>query len=208
MHNSQCPKHQPFVSGTVDRFQICAILKRHNSLFVSIIPFAHGFPFPAFPALRNPWVFASSWFRGLIWNLSCFFVNSTNFKARSIFSFLNLSYVKEWSGKYSPFLELLRRLMSKRHILSYQVLVAQILKNGTTQSNEMSRTWHKWTETSHFTQSKVTIFRTQSNEFSRSSERSRCTRWPFRELSTMTHCGHASTNRPFYSSVLSALAFE
>ena len=72
--------------------------------------------------------FVVSWFRGLIWNLSCFFVNSTNFKARSIFSFLNLSYIKEWSGKYSPFLELLRRLMSKRHILSYQVLVAQILK--------------------------------------------------------------------------------
>ena len=77
----------------------------------------------------------------------------------------------------------------------YHIAAGTNLKNETTKSNNMSRTWHKWTETSHFTQSKVTISPTHSNEISRSNETSRCTRWPFRELSTMTYCGHASTNR-------------
>ena len=204
MHNSQCPKHQPFVSGTVDRFQICAILKRHNSLFVSIIPVANGFPFPAFPALRNPWVFASSWFRGLIWNLSCFIVNSTNFKARSIFSFLNLSYIKEWSGKYSPFLELSRRLMSKRHILSYQVLLAQILKMKLlSQMNSVDQVkgvavlaghlenWTQWPivvtqvpiERSYHT-------RTLTHCGHKANKPSRCTRW--RECQTTTEFANYS----------------
>ena len=65
-------------------------LKHHNS-----IHHAHCVPVPS--AFRYLWIFASS-----------------------IFSFLNLSYnVKGWSGMYSLFLELLRCLMSKLHILSY-----------------------------------------------------------------------------------------
>ena len=65
-------------------------LKHHNS-----IHHAHCVPVPS--AFRYRWIFASS-----------------------IFSFLNLSYnVKGWSGMYSLFLELLRCLMSKLHILSY-----------------------------------------------------------------------------------------
>ena len=67
----------------------CAILKHHNS-----IHHAHRVPFPS--AFRSVCIFAPI-----------------------IFSFLNLSYVKGWSGKYSLFLELLRYLMSKRHTLSY-----------------------------------------------------------------------------------------
>ena len=66
----------------------------------------------------------------------------------------------------------------------YHIAAGTNLKNETTQSNEMSRTWHKKSETSHFTQSKVTISRTQSNEISLLNETSCCTRWP---LSTMTH---------------------
>ena len=76
----------------------------------------------------------------------------------------------------------------------YHIAAGTNLKNETTKSNNMSRTWHKWTETSHFTQSKVTISPTHSNEISRSNETRRCTRWLFREFSTMTYCGHASTN--------------
>ena len=73
----------------------------------------------------------------------------------------------------------------------------------------MSRTWHKRSQTSHFTQSKVTVFRTQSNEISRSNETSRCdrcTRWLLSKMiwpivvthvpversnfsHTLTHCG-------------------
>ena len=173
-------------------------------LFVLIIPVAHGFPFPAFPALRNPWVFASSWFRGLIWNLSCFIVNSTNFKARSIFSFLNLSYIKEWSGKYSPFLELSRCLMSKRHILSYQVLLAQIVKMKLlSQMNSVDQVkgvavlaghlenWTQWPivvtqvpiERSYHT-------RTLTHCGHKANKPSRCTRW--RECQTTTEFANYS----------------
>ena len=49
----------------------------------------------------------------------------------------------------------------------------------------MSRTWHKRREPSHFSQSKVTISRTQSNEISRSNETSRCDRCTRWLLSTM-----------------------
>ena len=69
-------------------------------------------------------------------------------------------------------------------ILFYHIAAGTNLKNETNQSNEVSHTWHKRSETSHFTQSKVTISRTQSNEISRLNETSCCTRWP---LSTMTH---------------------
>ena len=61
------------------------------------------------------------------------------------------------------------------------LLLVLILKMKTTQSNE----------TSHFTQSKVTISHNQSNKISPSNETSRCTRWP---LSTMTHCALAHTS--------------
>ena len=140
----------------------------------------------------------------LIWNLSCFIVNSTNFKARSIFSFLNLSYIKEWSGKYSPFLELSRRLMSKRHILSYQVLLAQILKMKLlSQMNSVDQVkgvavlaghlenWTQWPivvtqvpiERSYHT-------RTLTHCGHKASKPSRCTRW--RECQTTTEFANYS----------------
>ena len=87
-----CPVH---VSSTRNRekrlsvcwFQICAILKCHNSI-------QHAER--AIRAFHNLWILTST-----------------------IFSFLNLLYIKGWSGKYSLFLELLRCLISKQRILSY-----------------------------------------------------------------------------------------
>ena len=85
-----CSKCEKLRRGWRCQFQICAILKHHNS-----IHHAHCVPVPS--AFRYLWIFASS-----------------------IFSFLNLSYnIKRWSRMYSLFLELLRCLMSKVHILSY-----------------------------------------------------------------------------------------
>ena len=81
---------------SVPTWNVTIVCLRYNSIHHS-----HRVPVPS--AFRNPWIFASSWFRGLIWDLSCFFVNATNFKARSIFCFLNLSYIKDWSEKYSPY---------------------------------------------------------------------------------------------------------
>ena len=164
--------------------------------------------------VSQPWSFGSSWFRGVIWDLFCFFVNSTNFKARSIFSFLNLSYIKDWSGKYIHCSWIFCDAWCPNGIF-YRIAAGTNLKNETTSSNQMSRTWHKRSETSPFTQSKVTISRTQSSEISQSNEKSRCdrcTRWLLSTMiwpivvthvpvewsncsHTLTHCGHKG-NRP------------
>ena len=46
--------------------------------------------------------------------------------------------------------------------LFYHIAAGTNLKNETNQSNEVSHTWHKRSETSHFTHSKVTISHTKS----------------------------------------------
>ena len=72
----------------------------------------------------------------------------------------------------------------------------------------MSRTWHKRSETSHLTQTKVTTSPIQSKEISRSSETSRCdprlylivgsrTYVPVEQSHcshTLTYCGHKANN--------------
>ena len=110
-------------------------------------------------------------------------MNSIKFKAK-LTSFLNLSYIKDWSGKCIHCPWIFCDTWCPNDIF-YRIAAGTNLKNETTQSNEMSRTWHKRSETSHFTQSKVTISRTQSNEISRSNETSRCDRCTRWLLSTM-----------------------
>ena len=115
------PVHVPSMRNrekrlSVCRFQICAILKCHGNIqhaehamrhfetsqyyvcvtIVSIMPIAIPIP-------------------------SAF----CNLFASSIFSFLNLSYIKGWSGKYSVFLELLRCLCVQT-AYSIILLLAQI----------------------------------------------------------------------------------
>ena len=184
-----CSKCKQSRKEVVVWFQICAILKHHNSMFVSCNSIHHSHRIPVPSTFHNPCIFASSWF--------------------SLGSFLLLREFHKLQGKINLFFSksfvhqrLIREVFTIWSFcdawclngIFYHIAAGTNLKNETTKSNNMSRTWHKWTETSHFTQSKVTISPTHSNEISRSNETSRCTRWPFRELSTMTYCGHARIN--------------
>ena len=148
--------------------------------------------------------------RGLIWDLFCFFVILQTSRQDQSFLFwifrtsktdIHCSWI--FCDAWSP------------NGIFYRIAAGTNLKNETTQSNEMSRTWHKRREPSHFSQSKVTISRTQSNEISRSNEKrrcERCTRWLLSTMiwptvvthvpvewshcsHTMTHCGHIEIDR-------------
>ena len=132
--------------------------------------------------------------------------------------FLNPSYIKDWSGKYIHCSWVFYDAWCPNGKF-YCIAAGTNRKDETTPSNEMSRTWHKRSETSHFTQSEVMISRTQSNEISRWNETSRCdrcSRWLLIAMishivvthvavefatyqlncsHTLAHCGHKG-NRP------------
>ena len=171
-----------FGSKSAPSWNVTIVCLRHNSIHHS-----HRVPVPS--AFRNPWIFASSWF-----NLGSFLLLREFHKLQGK---INLFFSKSFVHQ-----RLIREVFTIWSFcdawclngIFYHIAAGTNLTNETNQSNKMSPTWHKWTETSHFTQSKVTISPTLSNEISRSNETSRCTRLPCRELSTVTYCGHTSNN--------------
>ena len=121
-------KREKLRKEVVVRFQICAILV-------------------CLRRVSQPWTFASSWFRGLIWDLFCFFVNCTNFLGKSTLFFSELSYIIQ--RHQGSILTAPGFFATPDVQMAYSIvlLLAQILKMKLL--NEMSRPWHKRSETSH-----------------------------------------------------------